>query len=129
MHTSGQRTAGITFIGKELGVVTLTEQEVIDVFKAKKSLWSNGKSVFICLPETKSSDASDVCSKIYGKTASEVQKFWLTQVFQGRSRAPHFFESDQSMIDFVAKNPGAIGVFINEEGLKVPAELLIQIVN
>jgi hypothetical protein len=122
-----QRFAGLTVIGNNLGSKSFTEQQIIDAFKAKNNFWSNGKALAVCLPETKTSDATPVCSKIYAKTVSEVQKFWLSQVFQGRSRSPHFFETDQEMIDFIAKTPGAIGAFVNDKNIAVPTELTLQI--
>ena len=122
-----QSLGGLTFIGNNLGTSSLKEQEVKDAFKAKNNFWPNGKTLTVCLPETNSSDAPDVSRKIYGKTVSEVQKFWLSQVFQGRSRSPVFFESDEEMIAYVTKTPGAIGAFVNEKGLTVPKELTLQI--
>jgi hypothetical protein len=122
-----QRFASITIIGNNLGSKSFSEQQIVDAFKAKNNFWSNGKPLAVCLPETKTSDAQTVCSKIYGKTVSEVQKFWLSQVFQGRSRSPHFFETDQEMIDFVAKTPGAIGAFVNDKNIHVPEVLTLQI--
>jgi len=122
-----QSLGGLTFIGNNIGTSSLKEQEVKDAFKAKNNFWPNGKSLTVCLPETNSSDAADVSRKIYSKTVSEVQKFWLSQVFQGRSRSPMFFETDEEMIAYIAKTPGAIGAFVNEKGLSVPKELTLQI--
>jgi len=122
-----QRLAGLTVIGNNLGGKTFSEQQIIDAFKARNNFWSNGKPLAVCLPETKSADAGTVCSKVYAKSVSEVQKFWLSQVFQGRSRAPHFFETDHEMIDFIQRTPGAIGAFVNEKNIVIPAELTLQI--
>ena len=122
-----QSLGGLTFIGNNLGTSSLKEQEVKDAFKAKNNFWPNGKTLTVCLPETNSSDAGDVSRKVYGKTVSDVQKFWLSQVFQGRSRSPMFFETDEEMIAYIAKTPGAIGVFVNEKGLSIPKELTLQI--
>ena len=123
----GQSLNGLTIIGNNLGSTSLNELQVKDAFKAKNNFWSNGKSLTVCLPETKSSDAAEVSRKLYNKTVSEVQKFWLSQVFQGRSRSPMFFESDEEMMNYVAKTPGAIGAFVNEKGLSIPKELSLQI--
>lgn len=122
-----QRLSGLTIVGNNLGSKSFSEQQVIDAFKARNNFWSNGKALAVCLPETKSTDATVVCSKVYAKTVSEVQKFWLSQVFQGRSRAPHFFETDQEMIEFIQKTPGAIGAFVNEKNINIPSELTLQI--
>jgi hypothetical protein len=123
----GQSLNGLTIIGNNLGSTSLNELQVKDAFKAKNNFWPNGKSLTVCLPETKSSDAAEVSRKLYNKTVSEVQKFWLSQVFQGRSRSPMFFESDEEMMNYVAKTPGAIGAFVNEKGLSIPKELSLQI--
>jgi hypothetical protein len=72
-----QRFAGLTIIGNELGSKSFNEQQITEAFKAKNNFWSNGKALAVCLPETKTSDAGPVCQKVYGKTVSEVQKFWL----------------------------------------------------
>ena len=123
----GQSLNGLTIIGNNLGSTSLNELQVKDAFKAKNNFWPNGTSLTVCLPETKSSDAAEVSRKLYNKTVSEVQKFWLSQVFQGRSRSPMFFESDEEMMNYVAKTPGAIGAFVNEKGLSIPKELSLQI--
>jgi hypothetical protein len=123
----GQSLSGLTIIGNNLGSSSLTELQVKDAFKAKNNFWPNGKTLTVCLPETKSTDAVEVSRKMYNKTVSEVQKFWLSQVFQGRSRSPVFFETDQEMIDYIARTPGSIGAFINEKSLPIPKELSLQI--
>jgi hypothetical protein len=123
-----QNLTGITVIGNNLGLKSMSEQQTIEYFKARNNLWPSNKPVLVCLPATQSTEAVEVCSKIYGKTVTEVQKFWLAEVFKGRSRSPHFAESDEEMIEFVKKNPGAIGAFINERGLAIPQELQLQIV-
>lgn len=127
LNLCGQRFAGIVVIGNNLGSINLSEQQVTEAFKAKNNFWPNGKALSVCLPETQSTDAYVVCSGIYGKSVAEVQKFWLSQVFQGRSRAPHFFDTDAEMIEFISKTPGAIGAFVNERNLSIPSELLLQI--
>jgi hypothetical protein len=123
-----QNLTGITIIGNNLGLKSMSEQQTIEYFKARNNLWPSNKPVLVCLPATQSAEAVEVCSKLYGKTVTEVQKFWLAEVFKGRSRSPHFAESDEEMIEFVKKNPGAIGAFINEKGLAIPQELQLQIV-
>jgi ABC-type phosphate transport system substrate-binding protein len=122
-----QSLSGLTIIANNIGTKSLKEMQVIDAFKAKNNLWSNGKSILVSLPPTASSDASEVANRIYGKSVSEVQKFWLALVFQGRGRPPQFVESDQEMIDYISRTPGAIGAFVNEKGLPIPAELLLHI--
>jgi len=67
-------------------------------------------SVTIALPSPQANAAEPVARLIYGTKPASVQKFWLLQVFQGRSTPPSFFDTDQELIQFVQKTPGAIGV-------------------
>jgi hypothetical protein len=124
----GQNLSGITVIGNNTGLKSISEQTAIEYFKARNNLWPSNKAVIICLPSTQSAEAAEVCSKIYGKSATEVQKFWLAEVFKGRSRSPHFGESDEEIIDYVKRNPGAFAAFINERSLAIPPEIQLQIV-
>ena len=48
--------------------------------------------------------------KIYGMSSDELNKFWLALVFQGKAQAPSFFNSAADLENFVAQNPGAIGI-------------------
>jgi hypothetical protein len=122
-----QSLSGITFIGNSLGVKSFSEQQVVEYFKAKKNLWPSNKAVIVCLPATQSAESAEICSKLYGKSVNEVQKFWLAEVFKGRSRSPYFGDADEDIIEYVKKNPGAIGAFINERALTIPPDLQLQI--
>jgi hypothetical protein len=127
VQLSAQQLAGITFIGNSLGVKTLTTYEVLEYYKARRNLWPSNKAVIACLPPSKTQEATDVCAKIYGKSVAEVQKFWLSEVFKGRSRSPYFALSDEDLLEYVSSTPGAIGAFINERNLAIPQELQLQI--
>jgi len=43
-------------------------------------------------------------------SGDELQRYFLLLVFQGKARAPNFFDSTDDLEAFVAKTPGAIGV-------------------
>lgn len=117
------------FIGNNIGENSMTLTTIINVFKAKKTSWSNSAPVIIVLPSSKSPYAGEVSKYIYNTGFTSVQKFWLSEVFQGRSKPPVFFDSDEEIIQFIQKNEGAIGVIINDKQLNIPAKLIIKIEN
>ena len=117
----------LVFMGNDLSMTELNTDLMKDVFKARYALWPNGKSITICLPGSKSVHANKVSQDIYGKSIQEVQKFWLSVVFQGKAKAPYFFDSEKEMSDFIAKTPGAIGVITKSSGFVVPKSQLIRI--
>jgi hypothetical protein len=70
-----------------------------------------------------------VCSIVYRKSVKDVQKFWLSIVFQGRAKSPVFFETELEMLEYVKKTPGAIGVLLNSSKLSIPSQFQIKVIN
>lgn len=100
----------LSIIGNKIGVTQLKAQEARNIFRANKTTWPNKIAVTIALPSPKSITSEPVARLIYGTRPTSVQKFWLSLVFQGRATPPNFFETDQELIQFVQRTPGAIGV-------------------
>jgi hypothetical protein len=53
---------------------------------------------------------------VFGKDMKYVKKYWLNLVFQGRANAPVYLDSNEEILNYVKKHPGAIGVLINYKG-------------
>ena len=119
----------VVYFGNVVGMTSMTNAKIQRVFTGKETLWKNGKTVVVCLPGTKSAKAQEVYTKVYNKSVKEVQKFWLSLVFQGRAKSPVFFDSEQEMVDFVKRTPGAIGVFSADKKNLIPNGQLLTIVN
>lgn len=119
----------VVYFGNEIGLTAMPNAKAQRVFTGKETLWKNGKSVVICLPGTKSPKAEEIYSKVYNKSVKEVQKFWLSLVFQGRAKSPMFFDTDQEMVDYINRTPGAIGVLSADKKSLVPNHQLIAITN
>lgn len=100
---------GVVVIGNaSVPDASLSKQEVGNIFQGKKTTWDDGsRIVFVVL---KGSAAHDQFLKEYvGKTDSQFDTFWKKQMFTGKGTPPQSFDSDQAMIDFVARTAGAIG--------------------
>ena len=119
----------VLYFGNEIGLNTMSNVKAQRVFTGKETLWKNGKTVIICLPGTKSPKAEEIYNKVYNKSVKEVQKFWLSLVFQGRAKSPMFFDTDQEMVDYIKRTPGAIGVLSSDKKSLVPNNQLISITN
>jgi len=119
----------VVYFGNDLGLNAMPNAKVQRVFTGKETLWKNGKTVVICLPGTKSPKAEEIYSKVYNKSVKEVQKFWLSLVFQGRAKSPMFFDTDQEMVDYIKRTPGAIGVLSADKKSLVPSQQLLTITN
>lgn len=116
----------VVYFGNGTNVSSLKEDKLSRVFTGKDTYWTNDKQILICLPSTKSESAFDVCQRVYHKSVNDVQKFWLSIVFQGRARSPKFFDTEEEMINYIKKTPGAIGVLSADKRSLVPSGLIIS---
>jgi ABC-type phosphate transport system substrate-binding protein len=113
-------------VGNNTGFKTTTTKNLKAIFKGKYSTWKNKEGVIIVLPSTKSDNAAAVAKYLYNTTVTGMQKYWLAQVFQGRSNPPVFLETDAEIVSYVKKNEGAIGI-VRASTKDIPATIKITI--
>jgi ABC-type phosphate transport system substrate-binding protein len=111
-NVSGQseEPPSIQIIGNNTGYDAMDKTTLNNAFRGRISSWITGYPVIVVLPSQKNPSSALVAQQIYGTTIKGMQKFWLSLVFQGRANPPIFLDTDEEIIRFVAKNPGAIGV-------------------
>lgn len=114
----------LEFAANVKGVESLTSKEVVQIFRNGRSLWASGEKVIIVLPSNKSDMAESVAKNLYGGSVTAMQKFWLALVFQGRANPPVFLQTEEEIISYIAKNPGAIGVLPKGKATVPPSNLL-----
>jgi ABC-type phosphate transport system substrate-binding protein len=115
-----------TIVGNNTGFKTTTTKNLKAIFKGKYSTWKNKEGVIIVLPSTKSDNAAAVAKYLYNTTVTGMQKYWLAQVFQGRSNPPVFLETDAEIVSYVKKNTGAVGI-VRASTKDIPASIKITI--
>ncbi|RZJ64518.1 MAG: hypothetical protein EOO50_15460 [Flavobacterium sp.] len=101
----------LTVIGNVSGVPeNLKQSELKAVLMGETQRWKSGKRILIALMKTNTAVGRTTSAKIYDMSGEELNKYWLSLVFQGKAQAPVFFTSVTELQNFVAQNPGAIGV-------------------
>ena len=88
----------------------MKQSQLKSVLMGETQRWKNGKRIIIALMKTSTPLGKTTSSKIYDMTGDELNKYWLALVFQGKAQAPVFFSSVDDLLEFVAQNPGAIGI-------------------
>jgi hypothetical protein len=88
----------------------MKHSELKAVLMGETQRWKNGKRIVIALMKTNTALGKTTSSKIYDMSGDELNKYWLSLVFQGKAQAPVFFTSVSDLQEFVAQNPGAIGI-------------------
>lgn len=108
---AGRAQTSLTAIGNPSGApAEMKQSELKAVLMGEKQRWKNGKRIIIALMKTNTPLGKATSTKIYDMSGDELNKYWLALVFQGKAQAPVFFTSVGDLQNFVAQNPGAIGI-------------------
>ena len=116
-------TAEISLAQKSLVVISnakgapseLKRTELLAVMKGEKQRWDDGTRISIALMKSSTPTGEETSKKVYGMSGDEVNKFWLALVFQGKAKAPVFFNTASELEAYISQTPGAIGI-IEESG-------------
>lgn len=102
---------GLVAVGNPTGTPSaMKSSELKAILMGETQRWKNGKRILIGLMKTNTAIGQATSAKIYDMSGDELNKFWLALVFQGKAAAPTFFNSESDLENFVAQNPGAIGI-------------------
>ncbi len=106
---------------KESVPSTLNAGQLKSILRGEKLRWNDGKQVVIALMKTNTPIGNETSKRIYNMTGNELNKYFLALVFQGKVKAPVFFNSASDLEAFVAQTPGAIGVLekADEKSLQI----------
>jgi len=105
---------GLTIIGNLESVpAEMDMAQLQSILKGEQMRWSDGIKVKIALMKTNTPIGKLTSEKIYNMSGNELNKYFLALVFQGKVKAPAFFNSVNELEAYVAQTPGAIGVVQN----------------
>jgi len=92
---------------------SIKRQDLAQFFLKKKSRWNDGREVLPVDQTARSVVRGAFTKAVLGAEGmghlSDVESFWLQQVYSGRGNPPPIKASDADVLAFVQANPGAIG--------------------
>lgn len=107
-------------IAQEISLATIANEkgapdamsyaELKKVFRGEKQWWADGTKIVVAFMKTSTPSGAATAKKLLGMSGDELNKYWLSLVFQGKAKAPAFFNTEKELIDFVNQNKGAIGI-------------------
>ena len=101
----------LTIVGNSQSVPhEMNMSQLKSVLRGEQMRWNDGSKVIIALMKTTTPIGSTTSDKIFNMSGNQVSKYFLALVFQGKMKAPTFFDSVDELENFVSKTPGAIGV-------------------
>jgi ABC-type phosphate transport system substrate-binding protein len=105
----------------------LTPEDVSRLFLRKTPTWYNGQPVLPVDQAQHSAARAAFLREIHQKNEQALDAYWRQQVFTGKAVPPLVLGSDAEVIDFVRRNPTAVGYV--SAGAALGPEVKVVIIN
>jgi len=99
-------------------VTTLDRRFVEDAFLKKVKTWPTGEVIRPVDLEPESPTRRRFTEEVLRRPLAAVRAYWQQRIFSGRDVPPPELDSDQQVVDYVMKYPGAIGYVSGAADLK-----------
>jgi ABC-type phosphate transport system substrate-binding protein len=98
-------------VNTESKLARISDDELLRIFLGKKTLWEETSTrIQPALLEEELPVAQAFLESTLKKSVSQYRAYWKRLLFSGGGSAPRTFRSSAQVIDFVTRQPGAIGV-------------------
>lgn len=87
----------------------LPTDEISRIFLKRAKSWPSGAAIAPVDREGNSSIRTSFARTFHDRSVSALDSYWQQQIFSGRDAPPPVAESDAAVIEYVARNPNAIG--------------------
>jgi ABC-type phosphate transport system substrate-binding protein len=105
-------------VGQGTPVTQLEREELSRIYLGKKTLWKSGQRIAPAMLDDSSPPVEAFLKGTVAKTSSQFRAYWKRQLFSGGGAPPRTFVTSEQVAEFVARQPGAIGIvessFANE---------------
>ena len=97
-------------VSTDVEVSAISQAEIARIYLGKKTFWDSGARIQPSLLDEKSPLTESFLEENLKKTVRQFRAYWKRHLFSGQGTAPKTFASSKQVADFVAANPGAIGI-------------------
>jgi ABC-type phosphate transport system substrate-binding protein len=105
LHVGAQEAVFI--VHPSVSESALTREELKSILLGNKTKWDSGNLKLVVL--TEGALHEKVIHDFTQRTADQFDKYWKKLLFTGKGSMPAQAKDDAGVIDYVAKNPGALG--------------------
>jgi hypothetical protein len=100
-----------------------SDELLTDLFLKRRSEWPNGESVRPVDLKAEAEARRHFSKSVLHRSVAAVKSYWQQMIFSGRGVPPPELESDQAVIDYLVKHPGAVGYVSGSASLSKVKEL------
>ena len=93
----------------QTSVSSVSRQFVTDAFLKNTTRWSDGETIRPVDQRPSALVRQRFSEKVLKRSVAAVRSYWQQRIFSGRGIPPPELESDDAVIAYVLKHPGAVG--------------------
>jgi ABC-type phosphate transport system substrate-binding protein len=97
-------------VNAEGAATKISKDDLARIYLGKKTLWDSGSRIVPAMLEESTPAGEAFLDSTLKKSVAQYRAYWKRLLFSGGGAPPRSFHSSAQVIDFVAKQPGAIGV-------------------
>jgi ABC-type phosphate transport system substrate-binding protein len=103
----------------------LDNTELLKILRGKQRNWSSGFGARVALPSRDSDIYDEVSQVLFQSSGSMMQRNWFKLVFAGKANAPVYLDNDADVLEFVASQPGTVGVVISPFSIEQSDQIIV----
>jgi ABC-type phosphate transport system substrate-binding protein len=84
-------------------------QFLLDAFLKRVTRWENGDAIHTVDLNADSPVRRKFSAEVLGRSVTAVQSYWQQAIFSGRDVPPPELDSDEAVVQYVLRYPGALG--------------------
>jgi len=107
-------SAHILIIHPENNTEELSRNKLRSIFAMRTHQWSDGTPLHVFVLVDNASTHISFCKQVLGMFPYQLRRIWDRQVFSGTGTAPIMVNSEQEMLEKVARTKGGIGYVLPE---------------
>lgn len=89
--------------------VVIQENALARLFLKKDSVWMNGQAAYPVDQSESATIRERFATGVLGKSMSAVRSYWRQRLFSGEAVPPPALDTDAAVLEFVRRNPYAVG--------------------
>jgi len=118
--------ADVAVIVHPSNAANVSQDDISKLFMGRAKTFNDGKEAQAVNLVESAAARADFDQKVLGRSSSQMKAYWSKLVFTGKGTPPKELSSEQEVLDFVAKNPAAIG-YISAEAVNATVKVALTL--
>jgi ABC-type phosphate transport system substrate-binding protein len=105
-----QASGFVVVVNPDNKVQKIPRDELARMFLGKRTMWASGVRIEPAMLDEESQPMRPFLEKTLLKSIDQYRAYWKRLLFSGGGTAPRTFRTSAQVLEFVAREPGAIGI-------------------